>query len=502
MQRSILLLAGALALVACGPDAPDSGSDGAPNAPAVTPEVDTASEPHAGRDGPDGAAARVAAEGEHADEHADEDADAEEEAEEEEEPLLERARAALADGASAAGALALLVELEASVGPLAERVPDEDERLAHLEILGRLCAELGEHRRALALDGAWRALVGAEPDRAVPSDGARAEPALAAVLALARDRRVVLVDDQRFVGQSRAFLCGLVDGLADLGFTHLALEAFDSAGLETLAAGGPPRLDQALALRDPLLAHVVARAEARGLVLFAHDRVHRSVPTIRGIADRSLREAYRAECAALHVADLLAADPNARILVQTSHAGLDETAGERLVPLAARIAREARLDPLTVATSVHGERADPTATSAAFALALERGSFAGQPIVFVDGDGAPWSSGGADVDVLLPPADLAADGRPDWLGVGGRRAVAFEAAALGLEAPTTGAAGVAPVLVLARRAGAADDRVAQDQCVWWRDTRAMRLFLAPGRHEVVVVAADGARRAALSVEVE
>jgi hypothetical protein len=249
-------------------------------------------------------------------------------------------------------------------------------------------------------------------------------------------------------------------------------------------------LDQGVRLREPLQAALVQRARELGLTVCGHDRVHRDVLPVLGIADRTTRANYRAECAALHLEDLLVAEPNARVIVLASREHVRERAAGKLVPVAARLAK---FDPLTIDAASHVECAEPTFESDAFHHATALGLLTDVAIVLVDATGAPWTAtpGTFDFDVFFPRATYPDEltGRPSWLVFGDRKTVQsieYLSGGLTIFSPF-------PVLVAARPLGAPPSSVPADCMALW-SLKASPLFLRPGTYTFTMIGADGGTR--------
>jgi hypothetical protein len=422
---------------------------------------------------------------EHVDEESDDASD---------EPAIERALLAARTELAPEHPLAVLLELDRACGELGEKIQDEEQRLDHLAELPAFLLAVGEHRRALAVDAEYRKLSGEEPAERTdaPPFGERTpSPAREVLLAAAQGRRLVFFGEDAVSCRARALLLESLADFAEAGFTHLSLEALDAAALDSLATHGAIMLDQGVRLREPLQAALVHRARELGMTVFGHDRVHRDVMPLLGIADRTSRANHRAECAALHLADLLDAEPNARVVVLASREHVRERAAGKLVPVAARLSK---YEPLTIDAASHVECAERAFESNAFHHATERALLTDHAAVFVDASGAPWTArpGTFDFDVFFPRAEYPDElgGRPGWLAFGDRRPVSSLAIQLQVE-HVDRTLDLSPLYFRARSADSRREAVALDGVIDRTGPNVPPLLLSPGVYEFESVDRSG-----------
>jgi hypothetical protein len=302
-----------------------------------------------------------------------------------------------------------------------------------------------------------------DPAALAAYDGAVAEDAIRAIVERARDRRIVIVNEAHDSPRDRAFALRLAEALRPLGFTHFAAEAFINVSPE-IAAGemgwlesaGYPRFSTGTYTVDPMFGYLVRRAMALGYRPVAYEA--RLMPEHMAAAMEErivLREQAQAENLARALA---AAGPDAKFLI---HVGYSHAAERPQPPgetewMAARLARLAGLDPLTIEQTELSEVSfSPRARALHRVLASRVGE---SPAIFMKG-GAPLATGqlggATDLQVVHPVvASLA--GRPDWLRDTGRRAVAI---------PQEHLPGEGRRLVQAFVAGEADDAVPLDQAL-------------------------------------
>jgi hypothetical protein len=302
-----------------------------------------------------------------------------------------------------------------------------------------------------------------DPAALAAYDGAAAEDAIRAIVEHARDRRIVIVNEAHDSPRDRAFVLRLAEALRPLGFTHFAAEAFMNVSAEIanremgwLETAGYPRRNTGTYTAEPMFGYLVRRVMALGYRPVAYEAratpEHMAAPMDERIA---LREQAQAENLARALA---AAGPDAKMLIHVGYS----YAAERPQPpgetewMAARLARLAGLDPLTIEQTELSEVAfSPRARALHRALASRVGR---SPAIFMK-DGTPLATGplgqATDLQVVHPVvASLA--GRPDWLRETGRLAAAI---------PPELLPGEGRRLVQAFVAGEAEDAVPLDQAL-------------------------------------
>ncbi|MBB6251602.1 hypothetical protein [Nitrospirillum iridis] len=294
--------------------------------------------------------------------------------------------------------------------------------------------------------------------------GAAADP-LETLLALARDRRVVMINENHIAPASRAFWLAALPRLRQMGFTHVAMEALFMDGGDWKASEvrehwileGKPTITPYLS--EPTFAAVMRKAMALGFDLVPYDDV--------GVTsgDPDLATASRERVEALRLAEVLARMPaDGKLLVLAGWAHVDKGLHPTVPWMAEAFKQRTGIDPLTVDTTAC-LRADALAPAAAY--------------LNPDGSARITSShtGRVDLQVHMPQAvgadPVAAAGiSRHWLG----QPVAIPAALL----PKDGDG-----VVEARKPGQPADTVPYDR-LFLRTGEVLPLYLPPGRYELTL----------------
>ncbi|MCC6906449.1 MAG: hypothetical protein IT430_00780 [Phycisphaerales bacterium] len=295
-----------------------------------------------------------------------------------------------------------------------------------------------------------------------------AVPAISTVLEMSRQRRVVMLNEEHRVSLQRAFLAETIEDFHRLGFTHLAMETLTSKDPAIIKAQGCALTSTGFYTKDPVLAEAVRRALAAGMEVVSYEPDSATIGPEPGDRDRRSGES---------LAKLLHDDPEARVLVYAGRYHIAETGDAQWKPMAAILRERTGIDPLTVDLSLMRECQRRADEHSAYRAAERLQLLGNEPVVLANGEGEFYTSmpGQIDVQVFFPRTSFI-HGRPDWLDLGGRRAV------VDLEplAPESSE----PLFVRADRVGAPPDAVAADQAILWPDDPTPALLLAPGEYSI------------------
>ena len=314
-------------------------------------------------------------------------------------------------------------------------------------------------------------------DLPTPSDWA-AVPASEWIAEQAASYRVVMVNEAHHAPQTRVLTLSLLQRLRERGYTHLAVEALVNDGTDPMPGGYPVR-KTGIYTREPVFAELLREARRLGYTLLPYE------PNDQGEQTQQQRETGQASA----IADLLAKEPRAKVLVHAGYAHIGE-AQEGLPddarPMAMELAKMSGLPLLTIdQTSTRSYEAADIDT---VGQRLAKQFAVNVPSVLVSREGGgAWSyrPGLNDVSVLLPPAPAPEAQRPDWLSLDGKRlAVAID---------LTPCLGHLPCLAEARPAGEGDDAIPSDQFLILAAAETTTpLYLAPGKYRLRLLGNDGA----------
>jgi len=340
------------------------------------------------------------------------------------------------------------------------------------QVLAASDAELGNYESAVRefSQGSMtlRSKVGDLPD----AGSFHASDAADAVATLARDRRIVMVNEAHHVGETRLLTLELLPRLHEMGFTHFAVEGLDEHDRDLVARGYPTKASGPY-IREPLYGDIVRTALRLGFIVVPYE-------STRADADLDGRE----EDQARHILErVFRGHDDARLVVHAGYAHVHKRADYLDADtLAMRLKRMTGFDPLSIDQTI----LRPIAPAREFPAyrELQQRFAVSAPAVLLRSDHSAWSlePDFYDVSVILPPTNLV-NGRPDWLALGGERI----ATPIGLNLQPASL----PCVVEARYASEVDAAVPADRALVERADLPTVLFLRPGEYRVAAFTSSG-----------
>ncbi len=374
------------------------------------------------------------------------------------------------EGKKRAGLLGSILSLESR----REEYLNSRERDSYLQHLGVLQSFAGEYDAALARFAELRP-VRSDDD----FSGVEAVPALDEIVARARERRAVFINEAHHVPRHRVLTYELLRRLKPLGYRYFAAETLSAEDAE-LALRGYPRLDMSgYYTNEPIFAELVREALRLGYTVVPYEHDTECAPSSdepwRCQNERELGQARNL------FERVFRKDPQARVLVHAGYSHINENGdgavepstttleGRSWVTMARYFRRLTGLDPLTV------DQVRYMSASAPKTLRIR------QPSVLRRKDGI-WLGPPMYDLVVLHPAERVRRGRPDWVRLDARVLIA---------APLKACRDVRPCLIRAFYASEDQWAVPADQ-VLVRDGAAPALALRPGGYRIEPLGPDGA----------
>ncbi|TAN07275.1 MAG: hypothetical protein EPN38_06145 [Rhodanobacteraceae bacterium] len=239
--------------------------------------------------------------------------------------------------------------------------------------------------------------------------GWHALPALAYLPQLAKNYRVVFLNEAHNIALTRTLTVRLLKPLRKEGFNVFAVETLYQADVAALNKRGYATAASGFYTREPIYAEMVRTALKLGYKVVAYE----ADPYHTGDA----REAQQAE----NLWNVLKDDPHARLVVNAGYAHIQKTGkflGAR--SMAEHFIADSGITPLSVEQTVLIPHQDQSMNHPDYGAIIAAVQPA-WPIVFVDKQGKPWSlRPGYDVSVIFPPEHFVY-GRPTWAGLWGAR---------------------------------------------------------------------------------
>lgn len=244
-------------------------------------------------------------------------------------------------------------------------------------------------------------------------DGYTAQPALEAIPELAKNYRLVFLNEAHNIPLTRTLTVQLLPGLRKAGFTYLAIETLYGADI-ALQSRGYPTAASGFYTEEPISAELVRTALKLGFKLVPYEALSDATGDAREA--EQARNIYTA---------VFKQDPAARLIVEAGYAHIQKSGsflGGRT--MAQHLFKLSGIDGLSVEQTMmipHPSSDDDHPYYATIVKKLQPAS----PIVFVDAANKPWSlRAGYDVSVVFPPQAMRR-GRPTWLKLGSLREPVF-----------------------------------------------------------------------------
>jgi hypothetical protein len=352
------------------------------------------------------------------------------------------------------------------------------------------------------------------PPRSMPLPGTddwRSEDAADAVVAMAGDRHIVMVNEAHHDAHTRELTLKLLPRLRSMGFRYFAVEALDDKDPDLMQRGYATDKSGSEYLMEPLYGEIIRQAIKLGYILVPYDSDSANV------GDRDTQQAR-----ALY-AKVFAKDPQAKLFVHAGYSHIDKAPGnlgDRTEPMAMQLKRLSGYDPLCVDQMQFRDVAVGGLDFGFYSTVAV--SFKPQgPIALRNRHtNAIWSSDPRrhDMTVILPPVTegdldgnglmkmdvlqhrivllrtpLDLDDRPQWLTLGEKR-VPFR---IDLDL----CAGQLPCVIDAYYPNEPDTSVPGDRYTFTHSRSHNVLYLYPGRYRLRAWNAEGATLSQQDIEV-
>ena len=244
-------------------------------------------------------------------------------------------------------------------------------------------------------------------------DSVQADDAIRMIVAAARSKRAVLINEDHTVAMHRAFTQKLALALRKIGYRYFAAEAFNAP---VLSNGRYLSWRDGYYTRDPVFAGLVRSLQSSGFTLVGYD-IEEEDPAM------SPREriAFRERSQARNIHDrIFARDPDAKVLIHVGHHHLGKRQVGDIKPMGAHLRELIGADAsLHVDQLAFYARSTRAAEDPLYRTLLDRLAPAA-PMALRQADGASAAPRGLDgfVDMhILHPDYGLREGRPAWLSV-------------------------------------------------------------------------------------
>lgn len=347
------------------------------------------------------------------------------------------------------------------------------QQLTALQLIASAEAELGLYAQAVQhfpLDNRDHRQFGA-----LDSTQWRAADAVETITSLARDRRIVMLNEAHHDAATRLLTLALLPRLRAEGFTHFAVEALNANDQALMQRGYPIEASGSEYLHEPIYGEVIRTAIRLGFVVVAYD------------SDAARIDQRESEQAQHLYRQVLKDSPTARLFVHAGYAHIDKAVGRlgnTAEPMAMVLQRLSGLPVLSIdqtqLRSIQAHHESPL-----YRQLIQDFQPKGPIVLLNRSDGRPWSMNpaGYDANVILPWTSADQERRPAWLTLDGQRMQRSINSRLCRE--------LTPCLIEARYVDEADDAIAADRYVFLHPGSRSELYLKPGRYQLRVSQASG-----------
>lgn len=361
-------------------------------------------------------------------------------------------------------------------------------------LLSQYAAFLGDEQTALGLYERAPQVGLERPDL----NGADSRDAIEAIVDGARRTNVVILNEAHNIPAHRAFAARVARSLRPLGYDWFAAEAFIqpqqvSAPSVTLFRDGMPFIGgYGWYTLDPVFAETAREAARLGYRFADYEQTWRQSAPEGADAETQIAAREQAQADNL-MANVLAPNPDAKVLVYVGYDHAMEKPNRFGTWFAARLKAASGIDPLTIEQAYNWPALDPANDSPHVAAVLER--FNPQDSIVVSRGGVTVASrhftGQTDLSVFHPRrADVS--GRPGWLAADPLRR------AIQVTVPTF----EGPALLQAMRSSEGPAGVPADQFLLQPGQATATLILHPGSYFLRLERAEGIDAAYGSITVE
>lgn len=314
---------------------------------------------------------------------------------------------------------------------------------------------------------------GLKPNLEKPIDttGYSPQPAMEAIINAARDRHVVMLNEDHTMQRQRAFAFEVATQLRKIGFTHFGAETFTPELAESMKDGSP-KLRTGIYTLDPVFADLARHAAKIGYQLFDYE-IRKSQKPVDS-ADQNTQRAMREQAQADNIRKILDTNPNAKMFIYVGggHAS-KHPEPNGLEMMALRLKRMTGIDPLVIDQLIGTPRASPE-RDGAFYRGVANLGIQTASIVMTNASGQWLTRPGHDLAVFHPRVpDIA--GRPGWLSMNGYRK----------PYPLTLAAMPMKTLVRAFVSAEPAGSIPMDQILVAPNQRGVTLMLPVGKYNIV-----------------
>ncbi len=337
---------------------------------------------------------------------------------------------------------------------------------------------IGEHAKVLST---WDELFPENLDTLIKEDQKSVDtkapvPAIPYILSRADTHEIVILNEAHHIAEHRVFARRLLQGLYDLGYRHLGMEAYYSNPRQDslLDVRGHPELKNGIYTVEPQFGNMIREAHALGFKLFGYEEP--------GTGSQIARETGQAQ----NIKKYMDANSEGKVFIYCgySHGTEGDLDNDWEKAMAQRLKDMTNVDPLTINQTTYREASTPDKENKFYKYLDPKFS-----TVYTDQSGndtkaghswGRYKTGSFDVTVFHPRTNYS-KGRPTWLVDDEYELISFDLSSSEI---------AYPAMVLAYRAtDELSDAVPID--VQEAEDGEVHLVLPSGKMKIIVTGSDG-----------
>lgn len=225
---------------------------------------------------------------------------------------------------------------------------------------------------------------------------------------VARNYRVIMINEAPNKGLHRAFMMSLLDDFYKKGFRYLAMEMLNNNSNHSL--------DKLTSMTgnfsaEPVAGELIRYALDLGFTLISYE------DTLAYKHSASIRDSIQAS----NIYQAIRVDTSARIIVYASYGHIAEKGNEEYVPMGMAFKKISGIDPLTIDQSSMTEESDFAYGKTFYNAYLEKFPITVPSIALADDQPVNVTQSELYDLTVIHPLTVYRDSRPSWLSLNGRR---------------------------------------------------------------------------------
>lgn len=321
-----------------------------------------------------------------------------------------------------------------------------------------------------------------------PIDEFAPQTAVETIASLAGKNQVMMINEEHDTPLHRAFTTRLLPVLYEKGFRYLAMETLSEDGDEIHRRGYPTH-KTGFYSNDPVYGEMIRTALRLGFKLIPYEYSSEKLIECRNQQkSQNFCQNERERGQAQNLYDrIFKDDPQAKVLVHVGRGHNQQLKMEDWAMMAWHFNDISGIKPLSI-NQMLSERSEPKYESGLYRYVANKWKFS-EPVVFRSKDGKYFDSYGYDLAVFHPRS-VYKNGRPVWLGTGGRKIINLYQKNKKLKQAVSKVPEL-PIMIQAFYANESEDAIPVDQIIVRDKKQTPFLALPNGKFRIRTIDAEG-----------